>query len=77
MKKIDEAEYLYQAINNTDPPEISQSVINRVLHIFDVVEKIYDTGRIKPKGCKSFLNYNLVISDIFNLLGRRDLVSMI
>ena len=52
MKKIDEAEYLYQAINNIDPPEISQSVINRVLHIFDEVEKIYDTGRIKPKGWK-------------------------
>ena len=35
------------------------------------------TQEIKSKGRKSFLNYNLVISEIFNLLRRRDMASMI
>ena len=41
------------------------------------MEKIYDTEQIKPKECKSFLNYNLAMPEIFNRLGRRDLTSMI
>lgn len=57
-----EMEYLYQAINNTNPPETSQSLIYRVFYIFDEMEKIYDTEGMKLEEHKSFLNYNLVIS---------------
>ena len=51
--------YLNRVINNIDPPEISQSLISRFLCIFDEVEKIYDTKRVKPKACKRSLGYKL------------------
>ena len=41
------------------------------------MEKIYDTEQIKPKECKSFLNNNPAMPEMFNRLGRRDLTSMI
>lgn len=46
-KKLGEIEYLYQKINNISPPESFQNLINRVLYIFDEIERIYYTGEIK------------------------------
>ena len=51
-------------------------LINRVLYIFDEIEKIYGTEGIKPKQRKSFLNYNLVSSEIIHLMKKGDLSSV-
>ena len=51
--------------------------INRILYTFHEVEKAYDKEILKTKVWKRFLKYNLVISGISNLLGRRNLTSMI
>ena len=72
---LGKTEYFYGKINNISLPEIFHNLINRGLYIFD--EKIYDTEGITPTRNKSFLNYNLVISEIFNLLKRGDLSSLI
>ena len=45
--------------------------------MFDDVEKIYDKERLEPKGRKSFLNCNLLISELLNRLGTKNVTPII
>ena len=55
-----EIEYLNQKLNVISLPEISQSLIDRFLYVFDEIDKNNYTEGIKSKGCKnrSFYSQN-------------------
>ena len=73
-KYLRQIKYLYQKLNNISSLKTLQIVFARFSYISDEVSKTYDTEGIKLKRYKSFLNYKLVISEIFNLLERKDLL---
>ena len=58
--------YIYFKLSGKFFPHITTKEYNMILNVFNVVSSIYD--KYKPKGRKSFLNYNFVLKKLFIML---------